>query len=202
MRYDQKVLKLLHRDKVETVQFVPFRVVFFWFYTLILEILPQTDWSRGIIIHFCYRRFSVWILDRTLAVLTEAFFWFFSVHPAKCQDNRLIRPWLFPSKSFPIHHHLSSYHPTLYNINTDSVIKKIEWARDPTICCCMFGTVLFLSFSCYLSLLCYSFLLGRGVFESHIAIYIFCSTFRIVFPFWVYCPFCGFSDSCLRDPIL
>jgi hypothetical protein len=60
-------------------------------------------------------------LDQDTGYHDQGILLFSSVPPGKCQDSTLIRAWLVPSESFPIHN--LSYHPTLYSVNTDSIVK-------------------------------------------------------------------------------
>jgi hypothetical protein len=60
---------------------------------------------------------SVRISAGTPSILT----WFSPVPPGKCRDSTSIRPGPTPSKSFLIHHHQSSYHWMLYNLDTEKV---------------------------------------------------------------------------------
>jgi hypothetical protein len=58
-----------------------------------------------------------------MAVQIEVFSQFSSVNAVKCWDSTSIKPQTFPSKSTPIHQ--SSYHPTLYSLDAENVIKYL-----------------------------------------------------------------------------
>jgi hypothetical protein len=65
-------------------------------------------------------------LGRNTAYPEEGSLWLYSVSPDKCWNRTSIRTLPLPSKSFPIHH--STYHLTLYSIDTEKKIRGFESA--------------------------------------------------------------------------
>jgi hypothetical protein len=99
---------------IVTLYFMAFLDIITCINAVLLKSKYWTGWSRGNAIDL----YPAQILARLLAVLTEV--WFSSVPTGKYWDCTLFRLFPLPSGSFPIHQ--SAHHPTLYSLDTESIV--------------------------------------------------------------------------------